>query len=127
MKYYMATIEEYNGEFEYETRIVLKASDEDMADRQHEYHVGNWYGEDRMTWSDSDNGYWNDYVLVKEGSIFEIAEFTFNELKKCYVSDLTVENLQHFTDWHMDQKHLPDLTVKQHAMIAITCKEQTNG
>lgn len=82
MKYWLANIEERNGEFEYTTPIRFKAETREGANALHEQHVRTWYGEDCMVWDEDDGCYYNDYVAVSNGALTEIDEHTFNALSK---------------------------------------------
>ena len=82
MKYWIADIEERNGEFEYKQPIIFTAATEAEADKIHEFHVSTWYGESNMRWDENDNCYWNDYVAITEGRMTEIDERTFDQMRK---------------------------------------------
>ena len=84
MKYWLANIDERNGEFEYTTPIRFKAETQEGANALHEQHVRTWYGEDNMVWDEGDGCYYNDYVAVFGGALTEIDEHTFNALSKHY-------------------------------------------
>jgi hypothetical protein len=79
MNYYIANIDEQNGEFEYKTTIRFKAESYDKARRVHQMIVGTWYGSD-MTWDENEGRYFNGYVAVDDGELTEIDEHTFKGL-----------------------------------------------
>ena len=81
MKYWIADIQEQNGEFEYTTPIRFKAETEEAAGSTQSFRVSTWYGEN-MEWDENDNCYWNDHVAVYAGALTEIDEHTFNALAK---------------------------------------------
>ena len=90
MKYWLANIDERNGEFEYNTPIRFKAETLEDANALHEPHVRTWYGEDCMVWDENDGCYYNDYVAVSDGALTEIDEHTYNALSKHYsLPDMT--------------------------------------
>ena len=70
MKYWIANIEEQNGEFEYVTLSASEPKPKD-ANALHEQHVSTWYGEDHMVWDEDDGCYYNDYVTVSGGALTE--------------------------------------------------------
>ena len=84
MRYWIADIEERNGEFEYITHIRFKAKTLEDADDLHKQHVRTWYGEDHMVWDENDGCYYNDHVAVGEGALTEIDEHTYDKLSGHY-------------------------------------------
>jgi hypothetical protein len=89
MPYWIANIEERNGDFEYKQPIIFKAATEAEADDTREFYASTWYGKDNMRWSETDNCWWNDYVAITEGSMTEIDEHTFDQMRKHGLPDLT--------------------------------------
>jgi hypothetical protein len=89
MKYWIADIEERNGEFEYKQPIIFTAATEAEADKIHEFHVSTWYGKDHMRWDEGDNCYWNEHVAITEGRMTEIDEHTFEQMRKHGNPDMT--------------------------------------
>jgi hypothetical protein len=89
MKYWIADIEERNGEFEYKQAIIFKAETEAEADDTHKFYVSTWYGKDHMQWDENAICYWNDHVAVYEGRMTEIDEPTFDQMRKHGLPDLT--------------------------------------
>jgi len=84
MRYWIADIEERNGEFEYVTPIRFKAKTLEDADALHKQHVRTWYGKDHMVWDKNDGCYYNDHVAVGEGALTEIDEHTYEKLSGHY-------------------------------------------
>ena len=82
MKYWIANIDERNGEFEYEQTIIFTAATKAEADDTHEFYASTWYGEDNMRWDEDDNCWWNEPVAVTEGRMTEIDEHTFEQMRK---------------------------------------------
>ena len=80
MKYFIADIDERNGEFEYTTPIRFKAKNMYEAINLHEDHVSTWYGKDNMTYNYDDDCYYNDYIAVSCGDITEIDKHTYEKL-----------------------------------------------
>ena len=89
MKYWIADIEERNGEFEYKQAIIFKAETEAKADDTHEFHARTWYGKDHTQRDEIYNCYWNDHVAVTEGRMTEIDEHTFDQMRKHGLPDMT--------------------------------------
>ena len=87
MKYWIADIEERNGEFEYKQPIIFTAETKAKANEIHEFHVSTWYGS--MRWDEDDNCWWNEPVAVTEGRMTEIDEHTFDQIRKHGLPDLT--------------------------------------
>tara|TARA_B100001057_G_scaffold402148_1_gene413942 strand:+ start:309 stop:593 length:285 start_codon:yes stop_codon:yes gene_type:complete len=84
MKYWIADIEERNGEFEYTTPIRFKAKTMEDAVALHMKHVSTWYGKDNMTYDVNDEWYYNGYVAVGDGTLTEIDEHTYAKLSGHY-------------------------------------------
>ena len=89
MKYWIADIEDVNGEFEYKQPIIFKAKTKEEADKIHYFHTSTWYGEDHMVWDENHNCFYNDYIAVREGAMTQIDEHTFNQLQKHHMPDMT--------------------------------------
>lgn len=90
MRYWIADIEERNGEFEYVTPIRFRAETLEGADDLHKQHVRTWYGKDHMVWNEDDGCYYNDYVAVGEGALTEIDEHTYEKLSgHCSFPDMS--------------------------------------
>jgi len=89
MKYWIADIEERNGEFEYKQAIIFKAETEAEADDTHESYVSTRHGKDNTQWDENAICYWNDHVAVYEGRMTEIDEPTFDQMRKHGLPDLT--------------------------------------
>ena len=89
MKYWIADIDERNGEFEYKQPIIFRAETEAEADDTHEFYVSTWYGESNMRWDEDDNCYWNEHVAVTEGRMTEIDEHTYEQMQKHGNPDMT--------------------------------------
>ena len=89
MKYWIADIEDVNGEFEYKQPIIFKAKTREEADKIHHFHTSTWYGEDHMVWNENHNCFYNDYIAVREGTMTQIDEHTFNQLQKHHMPDMT--------------------------------------
>ena len=81
MKYWIANIEERNGEFEYEQPIIFTAETKAKANEIHEFHVSTWYGPS-MRWDEDDKCYWYEHVTITEGTMTEIDEHTFEQMRK---------------------------------------------
>ena len=62
MKYWIADIEERNGEFEYTTPIRFKAKNLKEAIALQMHHVSTWYGKENMTYDAEREYYYNDGV-----------------------------------------------------------------
>ena len=88
-KYWIADIEDVNGEFEYKQPIIFKAKTKEEADKIHYFHTSTWYGEDHMVWNENHNCFYNEYIAVREGAITQIDEHTFNQLQKHHMPDMT--------------------------------------
>ena len=88
-KYWIADIEDVNGEFEYKQPIIFKAKTKEEADKIHYFHTSTWYGEDHMVWDENHNCFYNEYIAVREGAITQIDEHTFNQLQKHHMPDMT--------------------------------------
>ncbi len=88
-KYWIADIEDVNGEFEYKQPIIFKAKTKEEADKIHYFHTSTWYGEDHMVWNENHNCFYNDYIAVREGAMTQIDEHTFNQLQKHHMPDMT--------------------------------------
>ncbi len=88
-KYWIADIEDVNGEFEYKQPIIFKAKTKEEADKIHYFHTSTWYGEDHMVWDENHNCFYNDYIAVREGAMTQIDEHTFNQLQKHHMPDMT--------------------------------------
>lgn len=80
MKYYMATIEEHNGEFQYQQSIMF-ATEKD-ADERHEELCRGWYCDDPEEDCDDKGVYWNDCTTYQTGYLHQISKRCFEELKK---------------------------------------------
>lgn len=82
MKYYMAQVDERNGEYENSTTIIILAKSKAGADKTLTKVCKTWYCDgDGMV---EDNGVYHfncDEVSVYEGSMIEISEQAF---KECY-------------------------------------------
>ena len=89
MKYWIANIDERNGEFEYEQTIIFTAATKAEADDTHEFYASTWYGEDNMRWDEDDKCYWYEHVTITEGTMTEIDEHTFDQIRKHGLPDLT--------------------------------------
>ena len=103
MKYFIANIDEQNGEFEISQTIIFKAENLERADKIHLYTVGTWYGEDIMEWNFHDERFYNDFVAVKEGYLTEIDKHTFEQVYKHFVVDMTPKSFEDVEGWH--KKH----------------------
>ena len=90
MKYYIANIDEQNGEFEISQTILFRAESIEQADKIHLYTVGTWYGEDIMEWNFHDERFYNDFVAVREGYLTEIDEHTFDQVYKHFAVDIAL-------------------------------------
>jgi len=84
MKYWIADIEERNGEFEYTTPIRFKAKTLKDAVALQMHHVSTWYGKENMTYDKNDECYYNGYVAVGDGALTEIDEHTYEKLSGHY-------------------------------------------
>ena len=84
MKYWLANIDERNGEFEYITPIRFRAKNLKDAVSLQMQHVGSWYGKENMTYDTDRECYYNDHVEISEGALTEIDEHTYNALSKHY-------------------------------------------
>tara|TARA_A100000172_G_C3019740_1_gene102714 strand:- start:404 stop:898 length:495 start_codon:yes stop_codon:yes gene_type:complete len=89
MKYWIADIEDVNGEFEYKQPIIFKAKTKEEADKIHYFHTSTWYGEDHMVYDENHNCFYNEYIAVREGAMTQIDEHTFNQLQKHHMPDMT--------------------------------------
>lgn len=77
-KYFIAQVEERNGEYEYSTTILIVQTTKRKAEKVHTKICKYWYGE-----KDNDKYYFNCYeVSVCEGMLEEITETTYNEISK---------------------------------------------
>jgi len=84
MKYWIADIEERNGEFEYTTPIRFKAKTMEDAVSLQMHHVSTWYGKDNMTYDTNDEYYYNGHVAVGDGALTEIDKHTYEKLSGHY-------------------------------------------
>ena len=84
MKYWLADIEERNGEFEYTTPIRFKAKNLKEAIDLQMHHVSTWYGKDNMDYDTSDELYYNGHVAVGDGALTEIDQHTYEKLAGHY-------------------------------------------
>ena len=84
MKYWIADIEERNGEFEYTTPIRFKAKTMEDAVSLQMHHVSTWYGKENMTYDTNDEYYYNGYVAVGDGALTEIDKHTYEKLSGHY-------------------------------------------
>jgi len=84
MKYWLADIDERNGEYEYTTPIRFKAKDLKEAISKQMYHVSTWYGKDNMTYDADRECYYNDYVAVSDGALTQIDKHTYEKLSGHY-------------------------------------------
>ena len=108
MKYWIADLNESNGEFDYTTIIRFTADTRENADKIHLFHVGTWYGEDHMKWNSDDDSYWNEYVSVCEGRLTEIDKNTFETLGvHGSLPDMSPKNFKAVEAWY--ERHRDNL------------------
>lgn len=101
MKYFIASIHEQNGEYEYTTTIRFKAESYEEANRVHEMRAGTWYGEDNMKWSIGAFTGEDPNVSVAEGELTEIDEHTFNSLgEHGSLPDMTPNDFEDVEEFH---------------------------
>lgn len=84
MRYWLANIDERNGEFEYTTPIRFRAETLEDAIALQMHHVSTWYGKEHMTYDTDRECYYNDYVEISEGALTEIDEHTYEKLSGHY-------------------------------------------
>ena len=80
MKYWIADIDERNGEFEYTTPIRFRAKNVKEAVALQMHHVSTWYGKENMTYDAEREYYYNDGVIVGDGALTEIDQHTYEKL-----------------------------------------------
>ena len=80
MKYWIADIDERNGEFEYTTPIRFRAKNVKEAVALQMHHVSTWYGKENMTYDAERECYYNDDVAVSDGALTEIDQHTYEKL-----------------------------------------------
>jgi hypothetical protein len=82
MKYYIASIRDCCGEYEWDSVILIK-TEENNIDEILDYHVSVWYGSQEDSEEDDGIYSWsNGEVTTCAGGYSEITESTFNDLKK---------------------------------------------
>lgn len=84
MKYYIASIDERNGDLEYGDTILFKTTGN--PDRKHEKIAKNWRG-DLGTYDKYHGGYWSGGTLVSTGRCREVPKEDYDVLLK-YLTEL---------------------------------------
>lgn len=78
-KYYIATINELNGDLEYDTKYLFKTSE--CPDKYNDKVASTWRGEGNGYDAEA-CGYWSDDNLISAGEAKEIPASDFAILKK---------------------------------------------
>jgi hypothetical protein len=79
-KYYIGTIEERQGELEYDTRYVFKT--EGCPDEYNDKVASTWRGDDDSEYNEDVGGYWSGDSVMSAGGVKEIPASHFAILKK---------------------------------------------
>ncbi len=78
-KFYIVKINERNGEFEYDTKVLFKTGG--SPSRYADKIAKNWRGDDAK-FDENEGGYWCDCTVISAGFSQEIPESDFEVLKK---------------------------------------------
>ena len=78
-KHYIATINELNGDLEYDTKYLFKTSE--CPDKYNDKVASTWRGE-VDAYDEEAEGYWSDNSLMSAGEVKEIPASHFAILKK---------------------------------------------
>jgi len=87
IKYYLADVWIAHGDFEHMHAICFETSG-DPKD-YHEQIVRNWFA-DGDAEKDVNGWYWNDYLVYKAGSLNQIEEYAYQEVK-CHICPISLE------------------------------------
>lgn len=85
MKYYIAEINERNGDMEYDTKYLFAT--EGNPDDHSKNVAMEWRGGDESDWDEDQEGYWSDCSLIFDSGYTEIPKKDFDILRK-YLSVL---------------------------------------
>jgi len=81
MKYYLGSIDEKNGDFEYSTTIIFE-TDKDPNDK-HDEIAKTWRDSDDGHEWDEDGGYYEcDFTSIEAGRLAEITKEVYDTLTK---------------------------------------------
>jgi len=96
MKYYLVSIGEWNGEYEYSHVVMLHTDNDDIEEMLG--HLGaTWYGNDYdPEHYVFDNDFSNGDVSWQISEWKELSQPTWEELKKTFINDLSI-NYRHRT------------------------------
>ena len=105
MKYFIANIDEDDGNFKTKHTFIFMAKNKRSAYKIHQYTVGTWYSEENMQFDFSYDSFCAEFVdigvtkFINEGWINEIDKHTFDQIKKHFIIDLTPTSFEAVESW----------------------------
>ena len=99
MRYYMGTIIEHHGEFEFTETFLFKTTG--CPDTAHKRHASEWYGRTTSDHTDKEKAegvYWLDTLLYQAGDFYDLDEAVYRRLKFCHMPERSDDGLDEVSE-----------------------------